>query len=136
MDTTSRHAAEPKTPFDRKQHLASVRRLVVKIGTNVLTRPSGELGLGRIHTLIEDIVDLRRRGFQVIVVSSGAISLGMDRLGLKHRPATLPEKQACAAVGQIRLMSVYEHAFERFGIATAQVLLTEDDFAIRINARD
>jgi len=132
MEATGRQAAEASAPFDRAKLIAGVRRVVVKVGTNVLTRETGEMGLGRIHTLIEDIVDVRRRGLQVIVVSSGAISLGMDRLGLKRRPATLPEKQACAAVGQIRLMSVYEQAFERFGMATAQILLTEEDFANRV----
>ena len=112
--------------------MANVRRVVVKVGTNVLCRETGEMALGRIHGIIEDIVDLHRRGLQVIVVSSGAISMGMDRLGLKKKPDYLPDKQACAAVGQIRLMSVYEQAFHRFGIATAQILLVEDDFANRI----
>jgi glutamate 5-kinase len=109
-----------------------VKRAVIKLGTNVLTRESGEMSLGRIHALIEDIVDLHRRGLQLILVSSGAISMGMDRLGLRKRPAFLPDKQACAAIGQIRLMSVYEQAFHRFGIATAQILLTEDDFSSRV----
>jgi glutamate 5-kinase len=112
--------------------MANVKRAVIKIGTNILTRETGEMALGRIHALIEDIVDLHRRGLQLIVVSSGAISMGMDRLGLKKKPVFLPDKQACAAVGQIRLMSVYEQAFHRFGIATAQILLTEDDFSSRV----
>lgn len=121
-----------EAPVDRRALLSSVHRVVVKVGTNVLTREDGELGLGRIHTLIEDIVDLKRRGLQVIAVSSGAISMGMRRLGLEKRPSNLPDKQACAAVGQIRLMSVYEQAFERYGFAAAQILLTEDDFASRV----
>jgi glutamate 5-kinase len=75
---------------------------------------------------------LRQKDHQIIVVSSGAISMGMDRLNFKKRPTYLPDKQACAAVGQIRLMSVYEREFQRFGIATAQILLTEDDFANRV----
>ena len=107
------------------------RRLVVKVGTNVLTRDSGELALGRTHSLIEDVVDVHRAGQQVIVVSSGAVAMGMERLGLPKKPSSLPELQACAAVGQSRLMSVYEQAFGRFGITTAQILLTEDDFADR-----
>jgi len=112
--------------------VANARRVVVKVGTNVLCRDTGEMALGRIHGIIEDIIDLHRKGLQVIVVSSGAISMGMDRLGLKKKPAYLPDKQACAAVGQIRLMSVYEQAFHRFGIATAQILLVEEDFANRV----
>jgi glutamate 5-kinase len=105
---------------------------VVKIGTNVLTRENGEMAMGRIHGLIEEIVDLHRRGLEVIIVSSGAISMGMDRLGLQEKPTFLPDKQACAAVGQIRLMSVYEQAFQRSGAAMGQILLTEDDFANRV----
>lgn len=127
-DSTSR----PETPVDRRAQLEGVRRIVVKVGTNVLTRETGEMGLGRIHTLIEDLVDVRRRGLQVILVSSGAISMGMERLQIVERPQNLPDKQACAAVGQIRLMSVYEQAFNRFGIPMAQILLTEEDFANRV----
>jgi glutamate 5-kinase len=126
------HLHLPPAPVDRRAHMKNVKRAVIKLGTNVLTRETGEMALGRIHALIEDIVDLHRRGLQVIVVSSGAISMGMDRLGLKKKPTFLPDKQACAAVGQIRLMSVYEQAFQRFGIATAQILLTEEDFASRV----
>ena len=117
---------------DRQAHLSGVKRVVVKLGTNVLTRDDGEMAIGRIHTLIEELVDLQRRGLELIVVSSGAISMGMDRLGLDTRPAFLPDKQACAAIGQVRLMSVYEHAFGRFDIITAQLLLTEDDFSNRV----
>jgi glutamate 5-kinase len=124
---------KPQSPAaDRRAQMANLKRVVVKVGTNVLTRENGEMALGRIHGLIEELVDLIRGGLQVIVVSSGAITMGMDRLGLKERPRFLPDKQACAAIGQIRLMSVYEQAFHRFGIATAQVLLTEDDFANRV----
>src|SRR5262245_51833781 len=118
-------------PVDWRRELAEARRLVVKLGTNVLSRESGELALGRIHTLIEEVVDLTRAGRQVIVVSSGAISLGMERLQMRERPQLLADKQACAAVGQIRLMAVYQQAFDRYGIATAQILLTEEDFSDR-----
>jgi glutamate 5-kinase len=120
-------AAGPALPGWRAQ-LREARRLVVKLGTNVLSRESGELALGRIHTIIEEVVDLSRAGRQVIVVSSGAISLGMERLKIQERPTLLADKQACAAVGQIRLMAVYQAAFDRYGIATAQILLTEEDF--------
>lgn len=116
---------------NRRQLLGEVRRIVVKVGTNVLTRDSGELAMGRTHSLIEDIVDVHRARHQVIVVSSGAVAMGMERLGLNTKPSSLPDLQACAAVGQSRLMSVYEQAFGRSGIATAQILLTEYDFADR-----
>ena len=116
---------------DWRKTLKESRRIVVKLGTNVLSRGSGELSLGRIHTLIEEVVDLVRTGRQVIIVTSGAISLGMQRLDFPERPQLLADKQACAAIGQIRLMSVYQEAFDRYGIAAAQILLTEEDFSDR-----
>ncbi len=119
------------TAGDWRAQIREARRIVIKLGTNVISRDSGELALGRVHTLIEEMVDLHRAGRQVIVVASGAISLGMQRLGIGERPQLLPDKQACAAVGQTRLMAVYQEAFDRYGIATAQILLTEEDFAVR-----
>lgn len=111
--------------------LREARRIVVKLGTNVICRPSGELALGRVYSLIEDVVDAYRRDREIILVSSGAIGLGMGGLALTQRPTTLDVKQACAAVGQIRLMSVYQQALDRFRIPASQVLLTEDDFSDR-----
>jgi len=116
---------------DRRTLLAGVRTVVVKVGTNVLSRADGEISLARVYGLIEDIVDQHRAGKRLILVSSGAISMGMHRLGMTRRPTYLRDKQACAAVGQIRLMSVYQQAFDRFSIPTAQVLLTDDDFSSR-----
>jgi glutamate 5-kinase len=118
--------------FNRRASLSGVRRVVVKVGTNVLTRATGEMAVERVESLIADVAELHAKGLQVITVTSGAISMGMDRLGLRSRPASLPEKQACAAVGQVRLMSVYEQAFQKHGITVAQILLTEDDFASRV----
>lgn len=132
--TASPHR-EPPTGHagtDRTKLLANVKRVIVKVGTNVLTTSEGEMALERIHGLIEEIVEARRIGQQIIIVSSGAISMGMDHLNLAARPTFLPDKQACAAVGQTRLMSVYEQAFRQHGIATGQILLTEDDFANRV----
>jgi glutamate 5-kinase len=114
-----------------RSRLKEARRLVIKAGTNVLCKPNGELALGRIYGLLEELVELHRQGREPIIVSSGAISLGMERLRLDERPGTLAGKQACAAIGQTRLMTVYQQAFDRFGIATAQVLLTEEDFSNR-----
>lgn len=111
--------------------LGGVRRIVVKLGTNVLCRESGELASGRVHSLVEEVVDAHRRGLEVILVSSGAISLGMERLKLVTRPEALDTKQACAAIGQIRLMTVFQQALDAFGITASQVLLTEGDFADR-----
>ena len=104
------------------------RRIVVKLGTNVIMRADGRVALGLLCGLVESIAALRERGHEVLVVSSGSIGLGMERLGLTTRPTDLARIQACAATGQSRLMSIYEDAFDRLGCRTAQVLLTEDDF--------
>ena len=104
------------------------RRIVVKLGTNVIMRADGRVALGLLCGLVESIAALRERGDEILVVSSGSIGLGMERLGMTERPTELAEIQACAATGQSRLMSIYEDAFDRLGCRTAQVLLTEDDF--------
>jgi glutamate 5-kinase len=105
-----------------------MRRIVVKLGTNVIMRPDGKVALGLLCGLVEQIAALRSRGVDVLVVSSGAIGLGVERLGLAVRPTALEQVQACAAIGQSRLMALYEDAFDRLGCRIAQVLLTEDDF--------
>jgi glutamate 5-kinase len=105
-----------------------MRRVVVKLGTNVIMRSDGKVALGLLCGLVEQIAALRSRGIEVLVVSSGAIGLGAERLGLNERPKALEQIQACAAVGQSRLMALYDDAFDRLGCRIAQVLLTEDDF--------
>ncbi len=105
-----------------------MRRIVVKLGTNVIMRPDGKVALGLLCGLVEQIAALRSRGIDVLVVSSGSIGLGVERLGLASRPIALEQIQACAAVGQSRLMALYDDAFDRLGCRIAQVLLTEDDF--------
>lgn len=105
-----------------------MRRIVVKLGTNVIMRSDGKVALGLLCGLVEQIAALRSRGIDVLVVSSGAIALGVERLGLTERPKALEKMQACAAIGQSRLMALYDDAFDRLGCRIAQVLLTEDDF--------
>ncbi len=105
-----------------------MRRIVVKLGTNVIMRSDGKVALGLLCGLVEQIAALRSRGIDVLVVSSGSIGLGVERLGLAVRPTALEQVQACAAVGQSRLMALYDDAFDRLGCRIAQVLLTEDDF--------
>lgn len=105
-----------------------MRRIVVKLGTNVIMRADGKVALGLLCGLVEQIAALRSRGVDVLVVSSGAIALGVARLGLMERPKALEQMQACAAIGQSRLMALYDDAFDRLGSRIAQVLLTEDDF--------
>ena len=105
-----------------------MHRIVVKLGTNVIMRPDGKVALGLLCGLVEGIAVLREGGIEVLVVSSGAVGLGVERLALPQRPGSLAEVQACAAVGQSRLMALYDDAFDRLGCRIAQVLLTEDDF--------
>ena len=105
-----------------------MKRIVVKLGTNVIMRADGKLALGLLCGLVESVAALRAQGVEVLLVSSGAVGLGVERLGLPARPTAVAEVQACAAVGQSRLMALYDDAFDRLGCRIAQVLLTEDDF--------
>jgi glutamate 5-kinase len=114
-----------------RARVAAARRVVVKVGTNVVMRDDGAPALGRLYGLIEAVAGERRTGREMVVVSSGAVGLGARRLGLEGKPKTLAMKQACAAIGQGRLMSVWSEAFEKLGVTAAQVLLTEDDFSSR-----
>jgi len=105
-----------------------LHRIVVKLGTNVIMRSDGRVALGLLCGLVEQIAALRADGLEVLVVSSGAVGLGMERLGLLERPTVIAQIQACAAIGQSRLMALYDDAFARMNSPIAQVLLTEDDF--------
>ena len=107
------------------------RRIVVKLGTGVLTSGIGQLNEDRIAAICGQIAGLRRCGTEVIVVTSGAIGLGMGRLGLAKRPKDVTKKQACAAIGQSLLMQTWQRAFEPHGIIAAQVLLIHDDLRVR-----
>ena len=106
------------------------RRVVVKIGSGIVSSADG-IQEGRIKGLVRDLADLHGAGKEIVVVSSGAVASGMTRLGRTERPKTIPEKQALAAVGQIKLMALYEKHFSRFEKNVAQVLLTHEDLANR-----
>jgi glutamate 5-kinase len=116
---------------ERDRIVTQAQRVVIKLGTAVLMRDDRTLALSRFYSFVESIADLKRGGREVLLVSSGAVLLGTERLGTRGRPHSLPLKQACAAVGQGRLMALYSDAFDGFGITTAQVLLTEEDFSNR-----
>ncbi len=107
------------------------KRIVVKLGTGVLTHGIGQLNTERIAALASGMAVLRARGMEVIVVSSGAVGLGMGRLNLKRKPAEVSRKQACAAVGQSLLMQTWQRAFDPHGTTVAQVLLTHEDLRSR-----
>lgn len=101
------------------------KRIVIKIGTSTLTHSTGGLNIRRVDALIKTIADLQNSGKEIILVSSGAIGLGMSKLGLVKRPSDTPSKQACAAVGQCELMYMYDKKFSEFNITVAQILLTK-----------
>jgi glutamate 5-kinase len=106
--------------------------MVVKVGSKVLADENGALRQTRLNALAEQIATCMEEGKRrVVLVSSGAIACGMGRLGLKRRPTAIAQLQACAAVGQSELMHFYARAFARHGLTTAQILLTQDDFAHR-----
>ena len=115
--------------MDRKKFIKA-KRIVVKLGTNVLRNIDGNVSLPRVYSFIEDISALVKAGKEVIVITSGAVGLGKKRLGLDSTEGTAL-KQACAAIGQGKLMSIYEDGFDAYGLVAAQILLTEDDFANR-----
>jgi glutamate 5-kinase len=113
---------------DSRQKVTQARRVVIKVGTNVVMRDDGRVALSRIYGIAESVARLRQQGKDVLMVSSGAVGLGMERIGLADRPTELSRIQACAAIGQSRLMAIYDDAFDKLGCRAAQVLLTEDDF--------
>src|SRR5947208_11617360 len=121
-------------PSEARKHLADAHRIVVKLGTHVVTHDGIELALRRVMGLVESMARLRHAGREILLVSSGAVGMGMRVLGLKERPRSLGMRQACAAVGQGHLMGVYTQAFAQLGVTAAQVLLTQEDLADRDRA--
>lgn len=116
---------------NREQVIAQSKRVVIKLGTAILMKDEGGIALSRFYSFIEAIGSLMKSGKEVLLVTSGAVGLGAQKLGLTKKPKQLPLKQACAAVGQGRLMALYSDAFADLDIVTAQVLLTEEDFSNR-----
>ncbi len=123
----------------RSEYLNGANRIVVKLGTGVLTDSRKRPDLVQFAQLVSQIAGLRAAGREVVVVTSGAVGAGMGVLGYDKRPASLAERQACAAVGQSRLMATYDSLFRHFDQPIAQVLLTHDDLADHerhLNARN
>ena len=118
--------------------VADARRLVVKVGTSLVTNEGRGIDHAAVARWADEIASLKRDGREVVLVSSGAIAEGMKRLGWATRPKAIHDLQAAAAVGQMGLVQAYEVAFSAFGLHTAQILLTHDDLADRrryLNAR-
>lgn len=107
------------------------RRIVVKLGTGILTSEASGVDTARIAEICRQLDDIQRQGTRVIIVSSGAVGLGMARLGLKRRPQRLERLQACAAIGQSVLIQLWQNAFEPYGTHVAQLLVTRDDLRSR-----
>ena len=104
-------------------------RAVIKVGTSSLTYGNGNLNIRGIENLCKVLSDLKNSGIEIILVSSGAIGMGVGKLGLKERPTDIPTKQAAAAVGQCELMYVYDKLFSEYNHTVAQILMTGDDFS-------
>lgn len=115
-----------------RNELQNCTRIVVKVGTSTLTHANGQLNLHRIERLVRELADLHNRDMEVLLVSSGAIGVGANRMGFKKVPKTMPEKQALAAIGQGALLHLYEKLFVEYGKTVAQVLLTRGDLDDRI----
>jgi glutamate 5-kinase len=128
-----------KLEGDRRELLQNCKRIVVKIGSGVLTSHSfNGLDIEYIESLVDCLSLIVLRGYELVIVTSGAIIAGVKKLGLKGRPRSIPEKQAAAAVGQAMLMWVYERSFAKNGLQVAQILLTREDLSDRrrfLNAR-
>jgi len=114
-------------PVMQRELLKAATRIVVKLGTGVLTDSRKQPDLAQMGQLVAQIAEQRQAGKEIVMVSSGAVVAGMGALGYEKRPADLAALQACAAVGQSRLMAIYEKLFAAYGLAVAQILLTHDD---------
>lgn len=106
-------------------NISNKKRIVVKLGTSTLAHKTGRLNIRRMGNLVRVLSDLQNAGKEIIIVSSGAVGLGVGKLGLREKPTDTPTKQAAAAVGQCELMHLYDNLFDNYGITVAQLLLTK-----------
>lgn len=111
----------------KRELLKDKKRIVIKIGSSSITHEeTGALDLTKLEILVRELCDLKNRGKDVILVSSGAIAVGRQAIGFHHRPKNIAEKQACAAIGQAQLMMIYQKLFSEYGHRAAQVLMTKN----------
>ena len=111
-----------------KRNIKDIHRIIIKVGSTSLCDTNGKINKEKILKIISQIATLKRQGYTVVLVSSGAIAAGMGKLGLESKPTTLPQKQALAAIGQAKLMEIYEEFFKIFDMKCSQILLNHDDF--------
>ncbi|MDO5336316.1 MAG: glutamate 5-kinase [Eubacteriales bacterium] len=120
-----------------RERLKDKQRIVIKIGSSSLTHPqSGRLNLMKLEILVRELSDLRNQGKEVVLVSSGAIAVGSAALGFSRKPEELKKKQACAAVGQARLMMIYQKLFSEYNQTAAQILMTKNTMVDNLNRRN
>ena len=120
-----------------RERLKHKNRIVIKIGTSSLTHPeTGRLNLRKLEVLVREISDLRNQGKDVVLVSSGAIGVGSAALGMQGKPEELEKKQACAAVGQARLMMIYQKLFSEYNQTAAQILMTKNTMVDNLNRKN
>ena len=120
-----------------RSFLREKKRIVIKIGTSTITHMStGNLNLGKMEKFVRILTDIRNQNKEVVIVSSGAIGAGRKALGFKEKPKTLSEKQACAAVGQARLMMIYQKLFSEYNQPSAQILMTKNTMVNNINRKN
>ncbi len=108
-----------------------MKKIVIKIGSSSIVKNDGQINKDNVKKLVSQIANLKNKGIDVCLVSSGAISVGINKLGLQEKPKDISKKQACAATGQMSLMQEYEQIFDEFNIKCAQILLNHDDFGNR-----
>lgn len=120
-----------------RERLKNKKRIVIKIGSSSLTHPeTGRLNLRKLEVLARELCDLRNQGKDVVLVSSGAVATGVASLGMKEKPTDLKGKQACAAVGQARLMMIYQQLFSEYNQPSAQILMTKNTMVNNINRKN
>lgn len=112
---------------DYRERLKDAETIVIKVGTSTITYETGKLNLGHLEKLAFVISDLRNQGKKVVLVTSGAIGVGINKLGLKEKTAVMSEKQAAAAIGQCELMHIYNKMFSEYGYVVGQILLTREE---------
>ena len=123
----------------REEILENIQKIVVKVGTSTLTNGDGSLNIEKIKKIVSELSNLSDKGYDVVLVTSGAVGAGMGKLNMTERPKTLSEKQALASVGQVALTHLYQLLFQEYGKIIGQILLTRGDFSDRrryLNARN
>lgn len=139
MMTTIKNKLKNGSMENMREELRDVKRIVIKVGTSTVAHSTGLINIDQMEQLARKLSDLKNRGFQVVLVSSGAIGVGAQRMHLKHRPKDIKEKQAAAAVGQVVLMNMYQKFFQEYNYQVAQILVTkqvETDKYMKYNAKN